>query len=130
MQQSASWPSRLKVDLGQLTLTQIRALTEDRNWLLVVIGWQLSPFTEYNDPIVNIPLAWLLAGLLRVVFGWERKHSLVPCYWFTNFLGILLLVIGLKRSKRAITVKRGEIVKLVSVTPLFSLLLYFLGKLF
>jgi hypothetical protein len=130
LQQSAGGLSRSRVDLARLTLAQIKTLAQDRNWLLVVIGWQLSPFTEYNDPIVNIPLAWLLAALLQGVFGWERKHTLVPCYWFTNFLGILLLVIGLKRSKRALTVTKAEIAKLISVTLIFSLVLYLLGKVF
>ncbi len=111
-------------------IARARALVEDRNRLLFAVGWQLSPFTEYNDPVVNIPLAWLLAWLLRVLFGWNVKQSLIPCYWFTNAFGILLLVVGLRRSGRGLVVRKAEIVKLVLVTAAFSLILFLVGKLF
>ncbi len=111
-------------------MARARAVVEDRNRLLVAIGWQLSPFTEYNDPVVNIPLAWLLAKLLQALFDWSPKQTLMPCYWFTNAIGILLLVVGLRRRGRALLVRRAEIVRLVSVTAGFSLILFLVGKLF
>jgi hypothetical protein len=120
----------LPVGISKLTLARVKAMVGNRNRLLVAIGWQLSPFTEYNDPVVNIPLAWLLAGLLKVLFGWDRKHTMVPCYWFTNILGILLLAIGLKRSGRAMAISRAEVVRVLLVTASFSLVLFLVGKLF
>jgi hypothetical protein len=111
-------------------IARARALLEDRNRLLVAVGWQLSPFTEYNDPVVNIPLAGLMASLLRALFGWHLKQTFIPCYWFTNALGILLLVVGLRGSGRALVVRKAEIVRLASVTAAFSLILFLVGKLF
>jgi hypothetical protein len=111
-------------------IVRAKALAKDRNRLLVAIGWQLSPFTEYNDPVVNIPLAWLLARLLRALVGWNLKQTFVPCYWFTNGLGILLLVVGLTGSGLKLVMRREEIAKLVLVTAAFSLILFLISKLF
>ncbi len=62
---------------------------------LSAAGFILSPVSWWNDLVINIPLAWVLA----FPFGWISESLLYPAmvgsYWFTNILGMILLHKGL-----------------------------------
>ncbi len=62
--------------------------------IVFFIGWVLSPFTWWNDIFVNIPLSYILANIVyyftRIRFGW----LVISAYWFTNVLGIVLMLLG------------------------------------
>lgn len=59
--------------------------------LLLTIGYILSPLSWWNDLVVNVPLAYVLAWPLA---QWHEQFflpALIVAYWFTNLLGFLLL---------------------------------------
>lgn len=64
--------------------------------LLAVIGFLLSPLSWWNDLLVNIPIAYLLA----LPFRWLHPSLYLPAfvlsYWFTNWLGFVLMQKGLR----------------------------------
>lgn len=63
---------------------------------MATIGYLLSPFSWWNDAVINIPIAYLIATFL----GLFAKHLfyvfLVAGYWFTNILGLVLMHKGAK----------------------------------
>lgn len=64
---------------------QLRALA------LLAIGWMLSPLCWWNDLVINLPIAWLVARLLAVWNSSWFTPGLLIGYWLTNIVGILLM---------------------------------------
>lgn len=54
-------------------------------------GWLLSPLTFWNDAIVNIPIAYVLASLARRVFRADFLILVLVFYWISNLLGLVLM---------------------------------------
>ena len=65
-----------------------------------VIGWLLSPFSFYNDIIVNVPLSLLLARCVMSTTGIDNPSVYGWAYLFTNALGVLLVFLGLHLAKK------------------------------
>jgi hypothetical protein len=59
-----------------------------------LVGYLLSPFTWWNDLVVNLPLAWALASALSWISPRLFAPALVVAYWMTNLLGLLLMGLG------------------------------------
>jgi len=59
--------------------------------LVFYIGWLLSPFTWWNDALINIPLSFLLAHLLFFITHLPFVQLVIGSYWFTNVLGMLFM---------------------------------------
>lgn len=82
---------------------------EKRNWrfyskhgLVALIGFILSPFTWWNDLVINVPLAYAFAYF----FGWlsnffmkvQRGFFVILFfigYWLTNVIGLYMLEKGI-----------------------------------
>ena len=76
-----------------------RRLASDRRriWrggVLSLIGWILSPFTWWNDPFINIPLASLLARLFWYISPFDPLTTFLTMYMATNVAGIFLMYLG------------------------------------
>ncbi|MDK2383739.1 MAG: hypothetical protein QI199_02870, partial [Candidatus Korarchaeota archaeon] len=62
-----------------------------RGGLLATIGYILSPLSWWNDLFVNIPIAYVAASLVAVVFPGAFAEALAAAYLATNILGFLLM---------------------------------------
>jgi hypothetical protein len=64
----------------------------------VFIGFLLSPISWWNDILINIPLAYILA----LPFGFISKTLFMPMiilfYWLTNILGLILMHKGINKA--------------------------------
>lgn len=73
----------------------VRPLASRTLWGTIAgLGFMLSPLSWWNDALVNLPLAALMASLANRILGVEYATALVACYWATNLLGMLLLLLG------------------------------------
>ncbi len=61
-------------------------------WLTFAIGWLLSPLTPWNDAILNIPLAYVMASLIQRILPDTFAVSFFLSYWLTNLAGILMVI--------------------------------------
>lgn len=53
-----------------------------------VVGFILSPLTWWNDLLINLPIAWLMASVFpRSCF----EPAVITSYWLTNIIGLLLM---------------------------------------
>jgi len=55
------------------------------------IGLVLSPLTWWNDMVVNVPLAYLIALPLSMLNEKLFLPGFVAGYWFTNLTGLVML---------------------------------------
>lgn len=67
--------------------------------IIAFIGWLLSPLSWWNDAFVNIPIAWLIASIVKVFFPGIFLPAFLVAYWATNFLGLWLMYYGTKRAQ-------------------------------
>jgi hypothetical protein len=76
------------------------------NWLLLGIGYLLSPLSWWNDLFINLPLAYLFACLFSLFSPRIFTPAIIAGYWLTNITGLLLIHLaalrfaGVKRLNR------------------------------
>jgi hypothetical protein len=99
------------------------------NFLLVGVGFILSPLSWWNDLVVNVPLAYAFSIPFSFISEQLFLPSFILGYWLTNLLGFLMLHWGgegLAYSKRpTISVKHSLIVS--AVYSIIVILLVMLG---
>lgn len=85
------------------------------------VGFILSPLTWWNDLVVNLPIAWVLASLLPDTWF---KPAFIASYWVTNIAGFLMMYssrnIVRRRPPEPVSLK--TICNLLLVTTIFTLL--------
>jgi len=92
------------------------------------LGWLLSPFTIWNDAIVNIPISFILANLLKDILHIDFLFLVLALYWISNGLGILLMYIsgvGLARKGKG---PAREAAMLLATLVFYSIVLAVLTK--
>jgi hypothetical protein len=62
--------------------------------MLVAVGYILSPLSWWNDALINIPLAWLMASIMTRAVPLSFEAAMLIAYWLTNLAGFLLMYIG------------------------------------
>jgi hypothetical protein len=106
--------------------------------VLGVIGFMLSPLSWWNDAIVNLPLAWLFASAIALIYrpaaepGSKVFDALVILgYWLTNVLGFVLMHKGAQQvlSKEEKKFSRRELLKDVAISLAYTALIVLLLKL-
>jgi len=106
--------------------------------VLGVIGFMLSPLSWWNDAIVNLPLAWLFASAIALIYrpaaepGSKVFDALVILgYWLTNVLGFVLMHKGAQQvlSKEEKKFSRRELLKDVAISLAYTGLIVLLLKL-
>ncbi|OGW82841.1 MAG: hypothetical protein A2987_02010 [Omnitrophica bacterium RIFCSPLOWO2_01_FULL_45_10] len=95
---------------------------------LFFIGWVLSPFTQWNDLFVNIPVSYLIANLLYAFARPPFRWLLIGSYVFTNILGLLLMFFSGRAYVLPAKSKIKAVLSLTINTALFSTLIYLLDK--
>jgi hypothetical protein len=65
-----------------------------KGFLLVGVGYMLSPLSWWNDLFFNLPIAYLFGYLV----SWISPDLFLPFtiigYWVSNILGILMMQMG------------------------------------
>jgi hypothetical protein len=62
--------------------------------ILAVIGYLLSPLSWWNDPFINLPLAWVFASLVSLASHRLFAPAMILGYWLTNITGLLMMARG------------------------------------
>ena len=62
--------------------------------IVAVIGYLLSPLSWWNDPFINLPLAWLFASLVSLASHPLFVPAMIVGYWLTNIVGLLMMAHG------------------------------------
>ena len=92
------------------------------------LGWLLSPFTVWNDPLVNIPISYILANLYARFLPGNFPLVVLIFYWLSNVFGLYLMYLGGKAIIRDAQHALRELLKLVITVVVYSVILVLLGK--
>jgi hypothetical protein len=101
--------------------------------IVFAIGYILSPLSWWNDPFVNLPLAYLLGNLTNFFFPSSFQIGMIAAYWLSNLTGMLLMMwggsrlLGYARQGKQPPQKR-ELWISVAVSLLYTLGLYLLMR--
>jgi hypothetical protein len=68
--------------------------------ILALAGYMLSPLSWWNDALVNVPLAYLFAWLLSVLYRPFFGPGFVAGYWLTNIIGLVMMHKGICQMVR------------------------------
>lgn len=96
--------------------------------IIFFLGWLLSPFTLWNDALVNIPIAYILASITVWFRPWNFLFLTIFYYWFTNALGIVLMIAGGQKIFLDRARAKREISILFITITLYSALIIVLDK--
>jgi hypothetical protein len=97
----------------------------------------LSPLSWWNDAVVNLPLAWLFASAVALVYRPAAEPNskvfdglVIIGYWLTNVLGFVLMHKGAQQvlSKEEKKYSRRELIKDLIVSLLYTALIVILLK--
>lgn len=80
--------------LGQRLRAFVKAgnpWVQARVLVLLGLGWLMSPLCWWNDLVINLPLAYGLALVVKQVRPEWFAGALVAGYWLSNVVGIVLM---------------------------------------
>lgn len=102
--------------------------------IIACIGFILSPLSWWNDPYVNIPIAYICAWLISLLYPGQFLSAFAGAYLGTNLLGFILLHKGLSRSlsktdSKEIRHTRKNILKDIAISLLYTALMVLLAQL-
>lgn len=94
---------------------------------LASLGFILSPFSWWNDAIVNIPLALIAARLASEIVDVSFGLLFTIFYWTSNIIGILMMVAGASYSLGRKPSRRDIAVGLIASTVYTVVVLLLVG---
>jgi len=94
---------------------------------LVTIGYILSPLSWWNDLFVNVPLSYAISYPISLIDERLFLPAFILGYWFTNWLGFVLLhrgVTGLIAKDKPSMGLRGSLLVAVAYTLIIAVLVW------
>jgi hypothetical protein len=95
--------------------------------ILVAVGYVLSPLSWWNDALINIPLAWLMASGLTRVAPLSFELAMLGSYWLTNLAGFFLMYIGGKSFTREQKWRARDTMVFMGLSTLYTAAIYLLA---
>ena len=94
--------------------------------VIFFMGWVLSPFTTWNDFLINVPLSYLIANFVYIFIRPPFKWLLLASYILTNILGLLMMYMSGKEVVLSSESKLRGIFSLLINTAILSAIVYLL----
>lgn len=92
------------------------------------LGWLLSPLTWWNDALINIPMAWVLASWV-VSNGKTFGLFFLLFYWLTNIGGFILMYFGWRVFQLKKPISKKEMLASFFVSLVYTVVILILIKL-
>lgn len=97
------------------------------NRICFLTGWLLSPFTTWNDVIINIPLAYFSASLFFNFFHYNFTALVIIFYWLSNGLGLVLMYIA---GRNTLKEKKLSLKSILVTLLIYTIILFVIDKFF
>jgi hypothetical protein len=95
---------------------------------MTIVGYLLSPLSWWNDLLVNIPIAYLFACLVRLIISGYFLPSMIVGYWMTNVAGFVMMHAGIKMvATKEVKIEFLKDFLISLLYTLFMLVLYYVG---
>ncbi len=101
---------------------------------MACIGFFLSPLSWWNDPYVNIPIAYFFAWVISLFYSRLFLPVFVGVYLITNLLGFVLLHKGIRKTlsktdSQNVRYRAKDFLKDLAISLLYTLIIIVLVKL-
>jgi len=101
---------------------------------IACIGFILSPLSWWNDPFINIPIAYSLAWIVSFYNQRTFLPVFVGSYLATNVLGLMFLHIGIRKAlskadAQNVKYRIKDFLKDLAISIFYTLLIVALVKL-
>ncbi len=94
---------------------------------LFTIGFMLSPISWWNDAVVNLPIAYLIAHLAALLNQRLFLPFFVGMYWATNLIGLLSMHVSAQKLRRQ-SEPRISLKRFFLISLLYTLLIVALAQ--
>lgn len=98
--------------------------------LLAILGFVLSPFSWWNDLLINVPLAYAMSAVISLAARpfWITSPAdftalMIVNYWITNVLGLYLMHAGYSVAKH----KTHNLTSDIIVGSIYTVLIIFVA---
>jgi hypothetical protein len=95
--------------------------------VLVAVGYVLSPLSWWNDALVNLPLAWLIASAVTRLLPGSFEAAILVAYWLTNLAGFLLMYLGGKKFSQDRRWHRRNTLLFIGLSTAYAVGIYLLA---
>jgi hypothetical protein len=96
---------------------------------LLVIGYILSPASWWNDALINIPIAYVVALLFSQISHTLFSPVMVIAYWGTNFIGFLMMYVGgVILLRKDMPIKAFQWRRMITISTVYTLVIVILMK--
>ena len=105
-------------------------ISKAKGSIIATIGYLLSPLSWWNDPFVNIPLAYGVGLACGLVSRRLFVPAMVAAYWLTNIAGLVLFHRGaaLVRAPKGRSSKRRTIATYCAVSAGYTAIILLLVR--
>jgi len=91
--------------------------------IIASIGYILSPLSWWNDVFVNIPIAYVIASLISIVYREAFTPAFIASYLMTNVVGLLMMHYGVEDAvKGRVILTRKTVIRYIIVSTVYTLL--------
>jgi len=91
-------------------------------------GWLLSPLTTWNDVLINIPLAYIMARVVKAVLPLDMAVLTVIFYWVTNIAGLGMMYFGARRIAAESKIPRKSLLAILIPMIVYSVIIIIIDR--
>jgi hypothetical protein len=97
--------------------------------IVLTIGYILSPASWWNDALINIPLAYMVAWLFSLISLKLFLPVMFAAYWATNVIGLLMMQIGgTLLLRKDVTPNAFRLRRMIIISTVYTFLMVLLVK--
>ncbi|MBO0340300.1 MAG: hypothetical protein VX798_10005 [Bacteroidota bacterium] len=90
--------------------------------IIAFLGYLLSPLAWWNDLILNIPIAYVIALPFKLLSEKLFLPAMILGYWITNIVGFIMIHYGVGHavSKKQRKYSKKELIKDLTISILYT----------
>uniref|UniRef100_A0A7V3RGC4 Uncharacterized protein n=1 Tax=candidate division WOR-3 bacterium TaxID=2052148 RepID=A0A7V3RGC4_UNCW3 len=99
-----------------------------KHGIIFIIGYILSPLSWWNDLIINLPVAYIIASIFGLISKKLFMPIMIAAYWGTNVLGFFLMHHSLKNIIYNEAKDKKSVLKIILISFTYTILILVLAK--
>ena len=95
---------------------------------MFMAGWLLSPLTTWNDILINIPLAYIMAKAVKALLPLDMAILTVIFYWVTNIAGLGMMYFSARRISAESKIPRKSLLSIIVPIIAYSIIIIIIDR--
>jgi len=90
---------------------------------IFMVGWLLSPLTTWNDVLINIPLAYIIARVVKSLVQLDMAVLTIIFYWVTNITGLGMMYFAADRIAAKSKIPKKSLLSIMVPMIVYSVII-------